>query len=386
MGYRTYRIFLSGTQIPVTQQPSQSKMLENAFYRITVDPVKSALTGIFDKTSGKELVAQDAPWQFGQFIYEQLAKNRHQLEVLKLDDYTRTAWQELSVSGITEGPVWKSLFINGKSAVCADKEGIRCEVRLYNTEKKIELLFSMKKLAMTDPEGVYIAFPFNLPGGHLAFEVQGGTVIPGQDQLEGSASDWDGIQNYVSIKNKDSQIIFVSPEIPLVQLGDINLGKFSRIAHPASLSIYSWVLNNYWTTNFRASQEGELKWTYRITSSADTSNNAAARFGWEERVPFISRVFPGSGRSEKLEPRTFLGQALENLLLVSATPVADGKSVILHLREIRGNRESINISDILNVTHARKAIEVNVLNEKIRDLKNSLIIDPLETKFVRIEF
>ena len=386
MGYRTYRIFLLGTQTSMTQTPSQDKILENAFYKITIDPVKGGMTSVFDKILGKELVAQDAPWQFGQFIYEQLGKNRHQLEVLKLDNYTRNAWQELTVTGITEGPVWKSLFINGKSPVCADKDGITCEVRLYNTEKKIELLFSMKKLPVTDPEGVYIAFPFNLPGGHLAFEVQGGTVIPGKDQLEGSASDWVGIQNYISVKNNDSQIIFVSPEIPLVQLGDINLGKFSRIAHPASLSIYSWVLNNYWTTNFRAFQEGELKWTYRITSSTDTSNGIAARFGWEERVPFISRVFPGSGLSEKLEPQSFLGQALENLLLVSATPVANGKSVILHIREIRGNRESVDISDLLRVTHARKATEVNVLGEKIRNLGSGLLIDPLETKFVRIEF
>jgi len=34
---------------------------------------------------------------------------------------------------------------------------------------------------------------------------------------------------------------------------------FNRSWRPASEKVYSWVLNNYWTTNFRASQEGELK-------------------------------------------------------------------------------------------------------------------------------
>jgi alpha-mannosidase len=386
LGYRTYRIFIREPISATSQQPSPEKILENQFYKITIDPIKGGLSSVFDKVQGKELVSKEGPWQFGQFIYEQLGKNRHQLEVLKLDDYTRTGWQDITVSVLTEGPVWKSLVITGKSPVCADKDGVTCEVRLYNTEKKIELLFSMKKLAVTDPEGVYVAFPFDLPGGHLSFEVQGGTVIPGKDQLEGSASDWDGIQNYVSVKNNNSQVVFVSPEMPLVQLGGINLGQFSRIAHPASLSIYSWVLNNYWTTNFRASQEGELKWTYRITSSSDTSNEVATRFGWSERVPFISRVFPGSGVQGKLEPQSFLGSALENVLLISATPVQDGKSVILHLREIRGMKETIDVSALLKATHAHNAVEVNVLNEKISSLDNRLLINPLETKFVRIEF
>jgi alpha-mannosidase len=386
MGYRTYRIFVSQTQLFPAPPSSQDKILENALYKITIDLVKGGLTSVFDKAQGKELVFKEAPWQLGQFIYEQLGKNRHQLEVLKLDDYTRTPWQDITASGITEGSVWKSLVINGKSPLCADKDGISCEVRLYNTEKKIELLYSMKKLAVTDPEGVYIAFPFDMPGGHLTFEVQGGTVIPGKDQLEGSASDWDGIQNFVSVKNNNSQIVFVSPEIPLVQLGGINLGQFSRIAHPASLSIYSWVLNNYWTTNFRASQEGELKWTYRITSSADTSNGIATRFGWGERVPFITRVFPGSGRSERLEVKTFLGQALGNVLLVSAMPGKDAKSVILHLREIRGNQETIDISGLIRDMHTRKAVEVNVLNEKVMETVNNLELKPFETRFLRIEF
>ena len=43
---------------------------------------------------------------------------------------------------------------------CCDADGISCEIRLYNAQPKMEFLFSMKKLAVTDPEGVYVAFPF----------------------------------------------------------------------------------------------------------------------------------------------------------------------------------------------------------------------------------
>ncbi len=45
----------------------------------------------------------------------------------------------------------------------------------------------------------------------------------------------------------------------LSHFGEINTGKFQPAAKPGKPHIFSWVLNNYWTTNFLASQEGELE-------------------------------------------------------------------------------------------------------------------------------
>ena len=51
-------------------------------------------------------------------------------------------------------------------------------------------------------------------------------------------------------------------------------------------------MNNYWFTNFRTEQEGEFKWHYYLTSTADTSTATATRFGWGSRVPLVTRVLP----------------------------------------------------------------------------------------------
>ncbi|MCX6247923.1 MAG: hypothetical protein NTW10_09330 [Bacteroidetes bacterium] len=392
MGFSSYRI-LVGKESKTEKKKPFSGLLENEFYRIQFNTVNGTIESLFDKEMGKELVDKNSLYQPGQFIYERLGKNRHQLEVLKLDEATRTVLRDVRFSpDVTEGPVWQSVSLHGSASECAEKDGITCEIRLYKTEKKIEFRYSMKKLPVTDPEGGYVAFPFQLENGQLVYETQGGSVRPGKDQLEGSASDWNGIQNYVAVKNADAQIVLVSPEIPLVQLGGLNLGQFSRIAHPATSSIYSWVFNNYWTTNFRASQEGELKWNYELTSSKDTTAVFSTTFGWNERVPMAVRVFPARGMDTVSLRRSFMDLP-RNLLLINAKPSSDKSGIVLQIREVAGSKTSLTWYDLLSSqvglkrsTGARNASEVNVLEETISDVDKQIEFNPFETKFVKIVF
>ncbi len=392
MGYTTYRIVVGKDNRSEAGKPF-SGIMENEFYRVRINQIKGTIESLYDKQLDRELVDINAPYQPGQFIYERLGKNRHQLEVLKLDEVERTVLQDVHVSPeIIDGPVWQSILVHGSAPGCAEIEGVSCEIRLYKTEKKIEFLYSLKKLPVTDPEGGYVAFNFQLDYGQLSFEVQGGTVRPGKDQLEGSASDWDGIQNFVSLKNENAQLVLVSPEIPLVQLGGLNLGKFSRIAKPESNSTYSWVFNNYWTTNFRAYQEGELKWTYKLTSSKDTSNGFSTTFGWNERIPMTARVFPALGKDTISFRKSFIDLP-RNLLLINAKPSSDKNGIILQVREITGTNSSITWDDPISSwfgmkqsTGTKLAYEVNVLDEKIADVGKRIFFKPYETKFIRIVF
>lgn len=53
-----------------------------------------------------------------------------------------------------------------------------------------------------------------------------------------------------------------SQEIPLMQFGAINTGRYQAGAVPQSTNMYSWPMNNYWVTNFNADQMGEIQWSY----------------------------------------------------------------------------------------------------------------------------
>ena len=397
MGYTTLRIVQGELESPSNQaSKSNSPLLENQFYRIHVDKEKGVITSVYDKELNIELVDSNSAYKLGEFVYEQ-PDNRQSME--RLTNANRdtvyvpikkkmSGLSNITVSEIKENPLWSSIHINGKNDECTDSRGVNLEVKLYKNIKKIELSFDMVKLPKTSPEGVFVALPFHMTDDdQLFFDVQGGIVSPGVNQLEGTSADWNVVQNFASVKNDDAQILFSSNDVPLVQFGDINTGRFYYKHKPENPHIYSWVLNNYWTTNFKASQQGEMKWNYYLTSSNDRSKSFATRFGWENRVPMLSRVIPpdNSNKSRSTVSRSLMNFDLPNLLLVSARPLPADKGVLLHLRETEGDHAILDVSRLLEQTGASKAIEVNVLGEEIRQLTKPLLIEHYETKFILLK-
>ncbi|WP_413996964.1 glycoside hydrolase family 38 C-terminal domain-containing protein [Maribacter sp. 2307ULW6-5] len=398
MGYATFRVVLEDGAHAAEAKTikTETPILENHFYRITVDGEKGVISSLYDKELKKELVDATSTYKLGEFIYEQ-PENRQSMERLtnanKDTVYvpikkTMTGLSDITVSQMKQTPLWTSLKINGKIEKCADPRGVNLEIKLYNTSKKIVLSYDMVKLPNTSPEAVFVAFPFKMKDGdELAFDVQGGVVTPGVNQLEGTSADWNVIQNYAAVKNDEAQILFSTTDVPLVHFGNINTGRFYYSHKPEKPHIYSWVLNNYWTTNFRASQEGEMKWSYSISSSTDTSNSHATRFGWGNRVPMLTRIIPPGKPKEKnaSTPKSVMDIDLPNLLLVNARPLPMDGGIMLHLREIEGQSATLNIPELLRQTGSSKAFEVNVLGEELQPLTKPLQMDYYETKFVLLK-
>lgn len=382
LGFKTFRIEVSLEKKSRVENNS-NPVLENEFYKLEFNPKTGAIKSIFDKEMKTELVDAACEWNLGQLIYERLT-DRHQLELFRLDGFTRTSLREPKIETGASGDIWTSVEITGKLEGCDPEKQVRCEVRLFKKKKRIEFHFTIRKLPVIEPEGLYVAFPFKLPEGEIVYEAQGGLVVPGKDQLPGSSSDWHTVQNFASVKGRDGQIIISSDEIPLMQFGDINLGKFQYIAEVKQSYMFSWVLNNYWTTNFKASQEGELKWSYALTSTSDTSATAATRFGWENRVPFLSRVQPASPMKSSPIQKILWPLDASNVLLVSARPAKSRNGIILHLREIEGKETILPFRDVLAKGVFHSVTEVNVLEEKLALVTSDFKLKPHGVAFLLV--
>lgn len=394
IGYKTLQINIGANSD--LQLSESSNDFDNKYYKITVDITKGIISQIYDKELNINIVDPDDTLTLGQFIYEEL-ENRHDLERLTASNrdtvyralkLRRSKLENIQLYGVKYGAIYKSLFIHGDMPVCADERGVNIEIRLYHYEKKIEFLYKMIKLPVYTPEGVYISFPFKINGGKLAFEAQGGIVYPGKNQLAGTASDWNTIQNFAAVQSEAGQIVFGSKDIPLVQFGDLNIGRYYYRLHPKNTHVYSWVLNNYWVTNFKASQQGELRWNYVVTSSKDNSDMFATKFSWGSRVPFLSRMITPNREIEnpRLSSRSLLNLDVPNLLLVNASPAVEGNSIILHLREVEGDHAILDIGRLLKETGATSITEVNILEEVISTLNSPLLFEHFETKFLKINF
>lgn len=381
-GYKTYRIEL-GEEIFDEGKLNTSPLttIQNDWYKIVVNTQKGTISSLYDKQMKKELVDVDTPYELGEFIYE-LLDNRSQMESFKLDNYTREPLEDVWFEAYEENPIWNTIRFKGNTEAAISDGDFIFEIRMFNTTKRIDLHYSIKKKSITDPEGIYIAFPFKLESGVLAFDVQGGEIRAGIDQIPGSANDWNTVQNYASLNNSKNQILLSSKENPLMQFGGINTGRYKAGAKPETSHIYGWPMNNYWVTNFNAEQRGGHNWTYTISSNENPTQDNATRFGWGNRIPFLTRVLPGGGNKHEMHNESFIRNWPENILLVNAVPKANGTFVILQLREIAGKTALLELRD-KSGQQLFQITEVNAIGENITDPNNE--IAPYESKFFRID-
>ncbi len=376
LGYRTIRIIRGAGERPPDRPFIPSDTVQSAHYRIIIDRKAGGLSGLFDRQLGQELLDTARAWQLGQLIYERLS-TRSSIEELRLGGHTRTGMRAITVDPGIDGPLWQSFTVKGFSEGFVDSMQVTCEFRVFKPTKRIDLIFAARKVAVHDAEAAYVAFPFTLKGGRLVYEAQGGLATPGEDQLPGTATDWNTAQNFAALRSDRGQIVLVSDEVPLMQFGGINTGRFQKNAKPASGQIFSWVLNNYWTTNFRSSQEGEMMWSYAITSGTDASNETATRFGWGTRVPFVSRVLPASPKKQHgALTRSAWPFQPASVLMVSARPAVNG--TLYHLRETAGRAATLLLAP------DRKGVkmeEADALGTPLRTVP-SVSFTPYEVKFV----
>ncbi|MCX6225548.1 MAG: hypothetical protein NTV01_12495 [Bacteroidia bacterium] len=362
-----------------------SEVLENRFYRIVINKQTGALSSLFDKELNQELADGQNPYNIGQPVRETSVER-------DVPPFVHTSVSNIKIDKGTNGAIWESVKIASdlegfEKGTEGSPKGMELEIRLYKHVKKIEFRYLARKLILTDPEALYVAFPFSLPGSRIVFETIGGTLTQGQ-QLPGSSSDWNAAQNFVSVRGKTGQIVVVSDEVPLWQFSDFNMGKYERYPKPGKTWLYSWVMNNYWMTNFRAFQEGGFSWGYQITSSADTTNTFSTKYAWSERNPFPTRAFPAGAnelKSPTMETLKISGPA--HAMLVNSRPAFKKKgTILLHFRELEGLPAEVKLSSSVPGQLIKRMVEVNTAGKQIGQPLSTIQLKPYEVRFIEVEF
>ena len=386
LGYKTYEIVLEDGNVQTPAAPElKDNVMENGWYRITFDPARGGISSLVDKSTGEELVDSSSEWNLGGFIYESLEGDRHQMERKVFEKYSRHGLEDVKFTGTAAGKVYNSVFYEGKARGCDPGYGVRVEVRLFNNVKRIEMSYSMRRLPETDPSGIYVAFPFSKQGAKLSFDVPGGVVNAGENQIPRTATAWNTVQNFVSARNDDGQVLVSCDAVPLFMMGEL-LNDPYRLEHKHDKAhVFSWVMNNYWTTNFRASQEGELNWTYALTSEDGCSNAEASRFGWGNRIPMYSRVIPPASESNgKARSFSYLRPEGGNVLMTSCVPShAEDNAVLINLRETDGREADFRMLDASG--NPVPFTVVNVLDEDMGGEVKSYRLKPYENIFIRVD-
>ena len=248
--------------------------------------------------------------------------------------FDRTAPEGGRLVGMTEGAVFQELAIETSLPTCPR---IQQRIRLYRDLKIAEITNVVTKEENYDPEGVYFAFPFDVPDPLFHCEIADGIMRPGKDQLTYSCQDYYAIQHWVHVSGGGFGITMAPLEAPLVMCAGLHAGTWAdRIAFDNG-HVFSWVMNNYWMTNFRAGQAGDIPFRYRLTSAAGEFDAfASTQFAWQPFYPLAATWLATRPNAKPPASGSTLALSGDPVLLSCVKQAETGDSLILRLLEVRG--------------------------------------------------
>jgi hypothetical protein len=350
VGYKVYHLRDSKKTLEPAAT-TQTTTLDSPYYRVTLDPSTGAVRSIYDKQLQRELVDEKSPYRFGQYLYvtggdkapNTLLQYSHVYPKPNLDVHAAQNGHLVSVTRTPDG------WVARLQSTDTTTPEISTEIRLFDHQKKIEFVEDLTKKEVDTKEGVYFAFPFAMDHPQFQYEIQNGVVDPSRDMYPGAGHEWFSVQHWVSAQQGGISATVMPLDAALVTLGDINRGDWPDHFGTRTGTIFSYVMNNYWDTNYRAGQGGHFRFRYVITSAPATDSAQLSRLGWEEMTPLekdeitpqdkaLNTPGPLDGKQS-----SFLHANDPNLVLTAWKPAEDGHGTILRFLDLGGASRTVSV-------------------------------------------
>ena len=136
----------------------------------------------------------------------------------------------------------------------------------------------------------------------------------------------------------------IAVDAPMVAFGDVVRGEWPAEFAPKSATVFSWLMSNYWSTNFVSSQGGEFTFRYAFVSGAKFEPAQLTRSGWAQMTPLESDVVSASLRPSPVHSASFLTLDNANVVLSTWKRAEDGNGSILRFTEIAGQPQTLHLS------------------------------------------
>lgn len=373
VGYKIYTT-RHASSTPAASQSEQATTLESPYYRVTLDPATGAIRSIFDKQLQRELVNQQSPYRFGQYLYVTGADKSPNTVLQYSTVYPKPVFdvhpaENGSLISVTRTP---SGWIARLKSQDLNTPSIHTEIRLFDHEKKIEIVEDLDKQKVRSKEAAYFAFPFAMNHPQFQYEIQTGVVDPAKDMYPGAGHEWFSAEHWASVQQDGVSGTVMPLDASLITLGDIFRGNWPTQFGTRPGTIFSYIMNNYWDTNYAAGQGGHFRFRYVITSAPSTDAAALSRMGWEEATPLevdavttqdkaLTQPRPLNGKQD-----SFLKMDDPDLLLETWKPAEDGNGTILRFLDLGGATRTVSVATPL--LQIEKAWQTNAVERDQKTL------------------
>ena len=169
----------------------------------------------------------------------------------------------------------------------------------------MDLRCELDKEETTAKEAVYIAFPFafDVEQGGLWLEYPDAITEPLKDQHSSACRDWYAVQRWLAASDGKATVVLSPLDTPLVTLGGMTGSTWPRQLSLKRAHVFAYVMNNYWHTNYKASQGGRQVFRFSLTSARGgfSKRDAVAR-GWEMFCPPVAQSGRGPAQAGAFGP------------------------------------------------------------------------------------
>lgn len=248
--------------------------VETDYYRITFDQ-KKGIAAILDKKDGKQLLMEQAPYPAFSGIYEVTDQNGDAGEIRRSMGRNRKSTATRRFGAVLENLQIKEkgdVYIGVQLDYNLEGTGLYSVLlKIYKDLPKLQATVRMHKSSRWDPENLYVSLPFTAGEEEVRYLDKTGCIIrPGIDQLPGSNMEFYLLQNGVVLEGRDKTVTVAVRDTPLVTFGSLE-AKPIRLCDGNNRErngseIYSWVMNNFWETNFKVDLGGFYEFSYVIST------------------------------------------------------------------------------------------------------------------------
>jgi len=362
--------------------------LSNQTIAVTVDENTGAISSLKWKQLPVELVNAKSRMGLNDYFY-----------VNGLDPKDAQRNGKVKVRVKENGPLVASLLIESEAPGC---HKLNRELRLIEGINRLDIInvvdkeeipvAQLRQKPNPRKEGVYFGFAFNVPQGVIRMDIPWAVARPSADQLPGSCKNFFTVQRWVDVSNQDYGITWATVDAPLITLGEIPLqphdpykqftpdGRLIWKKHLGTTqNLYSYIMNNYWTTNYRHSQGGLTTFRYSLRPHQLFDGGQATRFGHECSQPLI--VIPAEGRSAIR--KSLLRVDPLGVIVTALKPSIDGKALILRLFNVSGRPEIPKLTWADSAS--RSLVLSNLAEEELTPISKPPPMAPYEFVTLRID-
>ncbi|GAB4127916.1 MAG: glycoside hydrolase family 38 C-terminal domain-containing protein [Thermogutta sp.] len=259
--------------------------LQNGVLTVEVDPATGGVAKLVHRPTGHDVVDRAGGQALADFFY---VAGRDPAAAQRAEG-------GVEVRVLETGPLVASLEVRSPAPGCRSLTRV---YRLFAGGDALQVTVIPDKEKVRTPEGVHVAFPFQVPDAVLRLDTAWAVVRPETDQLPGACKNYYTLQRWADLSNERFGVTWVTVHAPLVEIGAIRTdvpkpfdpsGWLESIEPSGTL--YSYVMNNYWETNYKADQEGPTPFVYMVRPHAGGyDGQAAAKLGIEASRPLLPVV------------------------------------------------------------------------------------------------